>query len=51
LGGADDLKHNTSRCEEIDTRFPGLVAAIINSHKVQSEALRRAQRKKRTSAG
>jgi DNA-binding transcriptional ArsR family regulator len=27
--------HNTSRCSEIDDRFPGLIAAIINAHKVQ----------------
>ena len=29
--------HNTSRCAEIDKRFPGLIAAIINAHKVQLE--------------
>src|SRR5665213_278681 len=29
--------HNTSRCAEIDRRFPGLIAAIINAHKVQSQ--------------
>ena len=29
--------HNTSRCSEIDKRFPGLIAAIVNAHKVQSE--------------
>jgi len=28
--------HNTSRCMEIDGRFPGLIAAIVNAHKVQS---------------
>jgi len=27
--------HNTSRCAELEQRFPGLVAAIINAHKVQ----------------
>jgi DNA-binding transcriptional ArsR family regulator len=27
--------HNTSRCSEIDQRFPGLIAAIVNAHKVQ----------------
>ena len=27
--------HNTSRCMELDKRFPGLIAAIINAHKVQ----------------
>jgi DNA-binding transcriptional ArsR family regulator len=29
--------HNVSRCVEIDKRFPGLIAAIINAHKIQSE--------------
>jgi DNA-binding transcriptional ArsR family regulator len=29
--------HNTTRCAEIDKRFPGLIAAIINAHKVQSQ--------------
>ena len=29
--------HNTSRCTEVDKRFPGLIAAIINAHKAQSE--------------
>jgi DNA-binding transcriptional ArsR family regulator len=24
--------HNTSRCTEVEGRFPGLVAAIINAH-------------------
>jgi DNA-binding transcriptional ArsR family regulator len=28
---------NTPRCPEIDKRFPGLIAAIINAHKVQME--------------
>jgi DNA-binding transcriptional ArsR family regulator len=27
--------HNTSRCAEIDSRFPGLVMAIIKAHNVQ----------------
>src|SRR3982751_8145 len=27
--------HNTSRCAEIENRFPGLIAAIVNAHKVQ----------------
>ncbi len=27
--------HNTSRCGEIDQRFPGLIGSIINAHKVQ----------------
>jgi DNA-binding transcriptional ArsR family regulator len=29
--------HNTSRCAEIEKRFPGLIRAIINAHHVQSE--------------
>jgi DNA-binding transcriptional ArsR family regulator len=29
--------HNTSRCGEIEKRFPGLIAAIVNAHKVQSQ--------------
>ena len=29
--------HNTSRCGEIEDRFPGLIGAIINAHKVQAE--------------
>jgi DNA-binding transcriptional ArsR family regulator len=28
--------HNTSRCAEIEKRFPGLIPAIINAHKVQA---------------
>src|ERR1700738_2414282 len=27
---------NTSRCAEIDKRFPGLIAAIIKAHNIQS---------------
>jgi DNA-binding transcriptional ArsR family regulator len=33
---------NTSRCAEIDKRFPGLISGIIKAHKVQSEEKRRA---------
>ena len=28
--------HNTSRCGEIERRFPGLIAAIVTAHKIQS---------------
>lgn len=28
---------NTSRCKEVDQRFPGLIAAIVTAHKVQME--------------
>src|SRR4051812_9319547 len=27
--------HNTSRCAEIDKRFPGLISAIVKAHKIQ----------------
>lgn len=27
---------NTSRCREIESRFPGLIAAIVTAHKIQS---------------
>lgn len=29
--------HNTTRCQEVEKRFPGLIAAIVKAHKVQSE--------------
>jgi DNA-binding transcriptional ArsR family regulator len=29
--------HNTSRCAEIEERFPGLLLAIINAHTIQSK--------------
>src|SRR6202049_1839244 len=28
--------HNVSRCAEIDHRFPGLIASIVNAHNIQS---------------
>jgi DNA-binding transcriptional ArsR family regulator len=34
--------HNTSRCSEIEQRFPGLIGAIINAHRVQSAGKSRA---------
>ena len=27
--------HNTSRCAEIEQRFPGLIRAIVNAHAIQ----------------
>jgi DNA-binding transcriptional ArsR family regulator len=30
--------HNSSRCQEIDKRFPGLIAAIVNAHRIQLES-------------
>jgi DNA-binding transcriptional ArsR family regulator len=29
--------HNTSRCTEIEERFPGLIAAIVKAHTIQSK--------------
>ena len=33
---------NTSRCAEIDKRFPGLIAAIVKAHNIQSAEAERA---------
>jgi DNA-binding transcriptional ArsR family regulator len=38
---------NTSRCTEIDQRFPGLIAAIVNAHNVQSRDKLRSNRSNR----
>jgi DNA-binding transcriptional ArsR family regulator len=32
--------HNTSRCSELEARFPGLIGAIVNAHNVQSRGKR-----------
>ena len=40
--------HNSSRCSEIESRFPGLLAAIINAHKVQMEGARTAGKNKKS---
>jgi DNA-binding transcriptional ArsR family regulator len=29
--------HNSSRCAEVDARFPGLIASIINAYTLQSQ--------------
>jgi DNA-binding transcriptional ArsR family regulator len=34
--------HNTSRCAEIEKRFPGLIGAIVNAHNVQAAGKGRA---------
>jgi DNA-binding transcriptional ArsR family regulator len=34
--------HNTSRCAEIEKRFPGLIVAIVNAHNVQLQGEKRA---------
>jgi DNA-binding transcriptional ArsR family regulator len=41
---------NTSRCAELQKRFPGLVGAILNAHHVQSEAARRTPKTSRRKA-
>ena len=33
---------NTSRCAEIEKRFPGLIMAIVNAYKIQLQGKRRA---------
>jgi len=44
--------HNTSRCKEIDKRFPGLIAAIVKAHNIQlAEEARNGKGKKRKTAG
>ena len=30
--------HNTSRCAEVDARFPGLIPSIVNAYTLQSQA-------------
>jgi DNA-binding transcriptional ArsR family regulator len=40
---------NTTRCEEIDKRFPGLILTIMKAHQIQAaERLRSAKRKPAT---
>jgi DNA-binding transcriptional ArsR family regulator len=34
--------HNTSRCGEIEKRFPGLIVAIVSAHNIQLEGKARA---------
>jgi DNA-binding transcriptional ArsR family regulator len=42
--------HNTSRCTEIEQRFPGLLPAILKAHGVQSADRARAARRKQATA-
>jgi DNA-binding transcriptional ArsR family regulator len=37
---------NTSRCAEIDQRFPGLIGAIVKAHDIQSQERLQAGKKK-----
>src|ERR1700751_5562993 len=36
--------HNTSRCAEVEERFPGLIRAIVNAHTIQSRDQARAKK-------
>ncbi len=42
---------NSTRCAEIDKRFPGLIAAILGAHNVQSAAKRKAAKFGKRKAG
>jgi len=43
---------NTSRCAEIDKRFPGLIASIIKAHNIQqAEEARASNGRKRKARG
>ncbi|MEO8672792.1 MAG: helix-turn-helix domain-containing protein [Tahibacter sp.] len=37
---------NTSRCAEIEQRFPGLIVAILNAHRVQAAGKARSAKRK-----
>lgn len=37
---------NTSRCAEIEQRFPGLISGIMNAHRVQSAERARAAKRR-----
>ena len=41
---------NTSRCPEIDGRFPGLIAAIVAAHQTQAERQRTGRKRRSKSA-
>src|SRR5580658_9474547 len=38
---------NTSRCAEIEKRFPGLIMAIVNAHNIQLQGKTRAGNRRR----
>ncbi|WP_263377313.1 ArsR/SmtB family transcription factor [Granulicella paludicola] len=40
--------HNTSRCAEVDARYPGMLAAIANAHQIQMNAREKTTAKKRS---
>ncbi len=41
---------NSTRCDEIERRFPGLIAAILNAHAVQAAARVRSIRRRSAAA-
>ena len=43
--------NNSSRCGEIEKRFPGLIGAIVNAHKVQSAGKGKVKPAKKKVAG
>ena len=42
---------NTSRCAEIDKRFPGLIAAIVKAHNIQQAETAQSNGRKRKTGG
>jgi DNA-binding transcriptional ArsR family regulator len=38
---------NTSRCDEVEKRYPGLIKTIVRAHEIQLEAEKAARRKGR----
>jgi DNA-binding transcriptional ArsR family regulator len=42
---------NTSRCAEIDKRFPGLIAAIVKAHNIQMAGNLHSSKARRKAAG
>ena len=42
---------NTSRCTEIDNRFPGLIRTIVNAHNIQLKGKGRSGHGSKTEAG
>lgn len=41
---------NTTRCAEIDQRFPGLIGAIMNAHQIQAAGRIRAAKRKQSAS-
>lgn len=40
--------HNSSRCDEINQRFPGLMPAILSAYRTRTEQSARARRRSKT---